>query len=329
MERNYVILAYKLPEQMARLIRRLSDGSQTRFYVHVDRSFDAAPFESACRGIPNVFFLNGAERVHSYWGDFGTIQATLNAMRRIVREQRQGYIILLSGQDYPIRSNAEINAFLEKNADSDFSFNFSLPDETRWAQTRGGLARLEDYHIFLNRPKRAVPAVDIRPLDFSFANLKKILYVIRFRPDLIFRLPAMLFCRRKKPECLRYHGGETWWVMRVSSASAILEFLDRHPEIPAFFKQVQIPEEILFASLLKTLPETRDSVKNTSLRLICWDDVDSSSPQLFTMKHKDMLLAARKQEDLLFARKFDQTADSGILDWLDAECGGAVRSSES
>ena len=326
MERNYVILAYKLPEQMARLIRRLSDGSQTRFYVHVDRSFDAAPFESACQGIPNVFFLNGAERVHSYWGDFGTVQATLNAMRRIVREQRQGHIILLSGQDYPIRSNAEIDAFLEKNADSDFSYNFSLPSADNWAQTRGGLARLEDYHIFLNRPKRAVPTVDIRPLDFSFANLKKILYVIRFRPDLIFRLPGMLFFHRKKPECLRYFGGETWWVMRVSSAAAILEFIDRHPEIPAFFKLVLIPEEIMFASLLKTLPGIRDSVQNTPLRLICWDNVGSSSPELFTTKHKDKILAAREREDLLFARKFDQTVDPAILDWLDAECGGADRS---
>ena len=36
MERNYVILTYKLPGQLARMIRRLSDGSDTRFYIHVD-----------------------------------------------------------------------------------------------------------------------------------------------------------------------------------------------------------------------------------------------------------------------------------------------------
>ena len=317
MERNYVILAYKLPGQMARMIRRLSDGPDTRFYVHVDRTFDMEPFIKACDGIPGVFFLTGDDRVHSYWGDYGTAQATLNAMRRIVRDGRKGFVILLSGQDYPIRSNKEINAFLERNADHDFSPHFSLPSETCWAQTRGGRNRLEYYHVSLHRPGRAVQSVDICPFDFSPGNLKKILYVIRFRPDMFFHLPRMMFVRRKKPDCLQYYGGETWWVMRTATAAAILEFLERHPEVPAYFREVNIPEEIMFASLLKTLPGSRDVVRDTSLRLICWDDADSSSPQLFTSEHRDQIEAAMQRDDLLFARKFDETQDSAVLDWLD------------
>ena len=317
MERNYIILAYKLPEQMARMIRRLSDGDQTFFYVHVDKTFDSAPFERACEGIPNVVFLSGEDRVHSYWGDYGTVQATLNAMRRIVKDRRKGFILLLSGQDYPIRGNREIDAFLEKYRDHDFSPHFALPSKTRWAQTCGGKNRLEYYHIFLNRPTRSVPAVDICPFDFSWPNLKKCLYVLRFRPCAAWRLPYWLFRRRTIPACLKYYGGETWWAMRVTSAAAILEFLSVHPEVCAFFRQVNIPEEILFASLLKTLPECAEKVLDTSLRLICWDDVNSSSPQLFTSEHRDQLEKARKQEDLLFARKFDSTRDAAILDWLD------------
>jgi len=258
MERNYVILAYKLPEQLARLIRRLSDGSQTRFYVHVDRSYDVEPFESACRGIPNVCFLTGRERVHSYWGDFGTVQATLNAMRRIVRERRQGYIILLSGQDYPIRSNAEIDAFLEKNADSDSSFHFPLPSKDRWLSTGNGMNRLEYYHVSLHRPGREIEYVDIQPWCFDRLNLKKCLYLLCFRPELAWRLPQFLFSRRRIPDCLKCYGGETWWTMRVSSAAAILNYLAWHPSVIDYFRYVDVPEEILFATLLKTLPETKD-----------------------------------------------------------------------
>ena len=73
----------------------------------------------------------------------------------------------------------------------------------------------------------------------------------------------------------------------------------------------------MFVSLLKSLPALRDQVINSSLRLICWEDVDSSSPLVFTSAHKDKILEARKQEDMLFARKFDSTQDVAVLDWLD------------
>lgn len=317
MKRYYIILAYKLPEQVARLIRRLSDGDQTFFYVHVDRNFDSAPFEIACKGIPNVFFLTGKERVYSYWGDFGTVQAALNAMRRIVLDRPSGFIILLSGQDYPICSNKEIDAFLEAHADYDFSVHFPLPNGERWGGTDGGRERLELYHVSLHRPSRAVPAVEIRPQDFSPGNLKKILYVLCFRPDLIFRLPGMIFRRRKKPDCLQYYGGETWWAMRTSTAAAILDFLEQHPEVVAYFQEVTIPEEIMFASLLKSLPVCRNQVIDSSLRLICWDDIKSSSPKLFNIQDQEIIRKARSQEKILFARKFDSTRDSAVMDWLD------------
>ncbi len=318
MQRNYIILAYKLPGQMARMIRRLSDGNQTYFYIHVDKTFDMQPFQHACEGIPNLFFLTGNDRVHSYWGDYGTIQATLNAMKRIVEDGRKGMIILLSGQDYPIRSNAEIDAFLDAHSDCDFSFHFELPSATRWAQTNGGMNRLKHYRVSLHRPGRAVQSVEIRPLDFSLKNLKQCLMLAVFRPLMAFRALQFLLSPRKIPACLKYYGGETWWAMRVTSAAAILNYLSTHPEIAAFFRYVDIPEEIFFASLLKTLPESADAVLDTSLRLICWDQKDSSSPLLFTLADKDKILAAQKEGDLLFARKFDQDRD-GMLDWLDRE----------
>ena len=317
MQRSYIILAYKLPEQMARMILRLSDGDQTFFYIHVDKTFDITPFQHACKDIPNVFFLTGNSRVHSYWGDYGTVQATLNAMKRIVEDGRRGMIILLSGQDYPIRSNAEINAFLEAHSDCDFSLHFELPSSTRWVHTNGGMNRLRHYRVSLHRPGRALQSVEIRPLDFSLSNLKQCILLMLFRPLLAFRAVQFLLTPRKIPVCLNYYGGETWWAMRVTSAAAILNFLADHPEVPAFFRYVDIPEEILFASLLKTLPETGQTVQNSPLRLICWDQTDSSSPLLLTMKHKEKIQAARKKKDLLFARKFDQSQESALLDWLD------------
>ena len=302
---------------MARLIRRLSDGDKTFFYVHVDRNFDMDPFVKACSGLSNVKFLTGDDRVHSYWGDFGTVKATLNAMRIIVKERRGGFIILLSGQDYPIRSNREIEDFLEAHAGHDFAVHFSLPSPRRWLSSGNGMNRLKYYHVSLHRPGREIEYVDIQPWCFDRLNLKKCLYLLRFRPELAWRLPQFLFSRRRIPDCLNYFGSETWWVMRTSSAAAILEFLDRNPRVVAFFKYVSVPEEIMFASLLKSLPACRDQVIDSSLRLICWNDVNSSSPKLFTMQDQALISEARKQKDLLFARKFDSTQDAAVMDWLD------------
>ena len=105
--------------------------------------------------------------------------------------------------------------------------------------------------------------------------------------------------------------------MRTSSAAAILEFLDCNPEVIRFFKYVSVPEEIMFASLLKTLPACRDQVIYSSLRLIYCNDINSSSPKLFTMEDQELISKARKQKDLLFARKFDSTRDAAVMDWLD------------
>ena len=75
--------------------------------------------------------------------------------------------------------------------------------------------------------------------------------------------------------------------------------------------------EIMFTSLLKSLPACRDQVIDSSLRLICWNDVNSSSPKLFTMHDLELIAEARKQKDLLFARKFDSSRDAAVMDWLD------------
>ena len=73
----------------------------------------------------------------------------------------------------------------------------------------------------------------------------------------------------------------------------------------------------MFASLLKSLPVCRDQVIDSSLRLIYWNDANSSSPKLFTMQDQALISEARKQKDLLFARKFDSTRDAAVMDWLD------------
>lgn len=144
MKIHYIILVHKNPEQLCRLVEQL-ETEQTDFYIHVDRKTDISPFQEKLSR-PNVCFIS--ERVDILWGTISQVSAVLNCMREISRKGEEGHVILLSGQDYPLKSNRYIAAFLETHRTTDFLFHFSLPSDI-WP--RKGLDRLEAYRIGLSK----------------------------------------------------------------------------------------------------------------------------------------------------------------------------------
>src|SRR5688572_20607201 len=105
---NYILLAHQHPLQLARLVEAVS-ADNTSFYIHIDQKIDWQPFRQALPGRDNVHWLQA--RHACTWGDSSIVKATLEALKRIVAQKKEGYCVLLSGQDYPLRSNREIEAF--------------------------------------------------------------------------------------------------------------------------------------------------------------------------------------------------------------------------
>src|SRR5512133_3964658 len=109
----YIISAYKNPEQLIRLILRLCT-EQTTFLVHVDKKADREVYNKIVEGtkhLPNVHFL---KRYDCYWGEFGHVQASLEGIRELRKQKISfDYVFLLTGQDYPIKTNAQIQDFLQ------------------------------------------------------------------------------------------------------------------------------------------------------------------------------------------------------------------------
>ena len=98
-----LILVHKSPEQLLHLLKRLDDN-RFDFYIHVDAKSDIKQF----KGIKNqvrsskVIFVNN--RIKTYFNDFSLVQATVNTIKEAMNEEYQ-YYMLLTGQDYPIKSN--------------------------------------------------------------------------------------------------------------------------------------------------------------------------------------------------------------------------------
>src|SRR5215467_5924806 len=147
MKLAYIISAYKYPEQLTRLIHRL-DTDSTAFFVHVDKKTDHRIYREMVNGLSdrqNVRFL---KRHKCVWGDFGHVAATLEGISEIFRTDTQfDYAILLTGQDYPIKSNRDIDAFFEEHKGKPFLEFSPLPNDI-W-QNRGivgGMERIEAWH---------------------------------------------------------------------------------------------------------------------------------------------------------------------------------------
>ena len=146
MQKNYLILAHKNPNQLYRMVKALHDKT-SHFYIHIDAKSPISPFKECLQGLP-VSFID--QREDCVWGDFSIVRATINLMEAAAKALPKGYFILMSGQDYPITSQKEINIFLEQYNDSDF-IDF-LPLEQKW-KTKMVKDKLEHYHILHSKER--------------------------------------------------------------------------------------------------------------------------------------------------------------------------------
>src|SRR4029079_19603232 len=112
MKIGYIITAHTLPEHLVRLVRRLASDN-ARFFIHVDRRApDAvmAAIERELGGRPDVQLL---PRHPVHWASFGPVRAALEGVRALLDSPESlEYGVLLTGQDYPLRSPAQIESTL-------------------------------------------------------------------------------------------------------------------------------------------------------------------------------------------------------------------------
>src|SRR5690606_12853898 len=135
----YLILAHKQPEQLTRMIRALHDF-RDYFFVHCDSESNLSDFECFLSDFNNVLFIQ--PRYRTNWGDFGLVEATLSGLQQIKNLDIVDHVIMLSGQDYPIKSKDYIRRFIMKNKDKIFMEYFPIPD-SRWSN--GGEWRFPNY----------------------------------------------------------------------------------------------------------------------------------------------------------------------------------------
>jgi hypothetical protein len=192
-------------------VHRLADDD-VRFFVHVDSKTDDAAHRRMVDGVADLDTVTFLERHACHWGGFGHVQASLKGLTAIIEQGVDpDYVILLSGQDYPIKPNRAIREFLrERNGRSAF-MHFPLPTPN-WAG--GGVPRYRDWHLRWRGPH--------------------------------IRLPL----RRELPLGLAPWGGSAYWIFSRAALETVHAFVAEHPEYVRFFRHVDIPDELFFQTIL-------------------------------------------------------------------------------
>lgn len=291
----YIILAHKYPEQLARLIHQLNTG-EVSFFIHIDKKTDQKIYHQVVtlfKDFPNVYLL---KRFDSGWGSFDAVRASLEGIKSIVKTGTYfDYVIHLSGQDYPIKSNAHIKRFLEQNKGKEFLEYFPLPC-TKWKG--GGLRRIEYWHIRWKDEYICIP----EKRQFK-SGISSLLYSL-----LISLLPK----KRKFPEGFALYGGSAFWCLTGECVKYIDDFVKQNPKFINRFNYTLLADELFYQILILNSP-FKDKIINDHLRYLDWGNVNALHPRILEKNDFEKIRRSEK----LFARKFDLTIDPDILDPID------------
>jgi hypothetical protein len=302
---GYIILAHKQPVQVARLVSRL-DGDGAAFFIHVDRRAEDEVYREFRRRLVPFSSVRFVRRHRSRWGEFGLVRATLQGISEALESRPPlDYLVLLTGQDYPIKSSGEIRSFLERADGRSFVDCNRVPCEA-WPQAairlRSWYARILGEQVLL--PRRG-----------SFRSVLR-----RPRRWPVYLISQCLPEQRRPLEGYEPFTGSASWVLSRAAAQYVCEFVRRNPSFVRYFRRVFCPDEIFFQTVLANLP-LWDDIVPSNLHYIDWSK-GGAHPAIVTSGD----LHALADSPALFARKFDPDVDGDVLDLIDerllgVECG--------
>jgi hypothetical protein len=284
----YIVLSHRNPEQVVRLVRVLREGPSSGVLVRHDprgEKLERKRIEAA-GGEP----LD--DRIKMRWGGWSQLKLILACLREAADRHDPDWTLILSGQDYPLRPLADIEADLDASpADARLG-------AVRRVETRRPAAGDDEFFLRCRYRHYARPRVFPSSLPRSIRPLA-------YARD----LPPLFGVRRIEPAPLTFFASADWLTLGRAGVRTVLG-ASEHRRLMRHFRRVAVPSESFFASVLVGDPSLiveRDNRRFASFA------PGAAHPDTLTSKDYDRLLASGAD----FARKFDATAEPRVLDMLD------------
>jgi hypothetical protein len=269
----YLILAHGNFKQLQRLLDALKYPG-CKFYIHIDKKSSMPDIHRE-----DVYFIK--DRVKVYHSTFSENKATIKLMQKAAEDDVYDRYILLSGMDYPLRSNEQIIKRI--NNDEEYITIYKWPNHLH-------ASSYFKYYYFdcFNR----------RQLNFKkgfFESIEKSLRKLRIQKKFPFQL----------------YTGYQWFILSHKYILLILDTLKKDRRYIKFFSTCRITSESCFHSIIGNSSLMNDKIKP----YLSYVDFSSGGyPALITKDYLEEL----RNGDYLFARKFDDKSDK-IINVIDTD----------
>ena len=281
MKHAYLILAHGSYALLQRFVSAIDD-ERNDIFIHIDRKQTELPHLQVRH---SRLFLLDRERVSVFWGDVSVVAAEFALINFAHNQGEYSYYHLLSGVDFPLKSQNEIHDFFETHQGKEFIGFYDGAD-----LSASLVRKVQRYHLFAQ--------------DFRGSGL--VFLAKRIARALAIRVQELLGIKRHTN--IRFAKGTQWW----SLTGALIEsLLSKQDEILSLYKHTFCADEIAIQTYVYNSPfmaqvfAPEDEAKS-SLRHIGWRD--GALYDWTRADYEDL-----KRSTALFARKFNEE-DPDCLD---------------
>lgn len=310
----YLIASHSKPEQVIRLVKAIKSASPDS-YVLIHHDYSSSVLDrSVFKQMSNVHILE--EHISVTWGAFSLVEMELHCINWLLTHSIQfDWLILLSGQDYPIKPIPEVEQFLE-DTEYDGFMEYFLAENPPLEPTECSLQWKEDTGLkrFFYHHYKLPSSPILNSICFKLGRIFNkrqpliLLSADRNGPRLGIRCAATPFS-----STFSCYAGSQWHMLSYRCIQYIHDFVQQNPAFVRHYRKTVIPDESFFQTILLNNPQLK--IFNNNKRYIVWDE---SKPAVLRLRDFENLIASDRQ----FARKFDVSMDSEILDLLDRYLSG-------
>jgi hypothetical protein len=297
----FLIQTYKNPQQIFRLVQTLKRSSPNCLIV-ISHNQAGCPLDLAqLQQFSDVHVLLTQGRR----GNFSTVQNYLDAVAWLIKHNLPfDWFINLSGQDYPVRSLTDLEAFLAAANVDGFIEHFPVfSSESPWGRQEGHSRYRFRYRVISD----AVPEAWKQPLKLvKLVNYVQPFFRVNFAYNFVVGVrTAAPF----NPSFVCY-GGSYFNTLSRPCIEYLHEFTQANPQIVEHYRWVSVPEESFVQTVL--LNSKRFRLANQPLNYIDFTGCSHGRPRVLALADYEALV----ESQAFFARKFED-GNSPILDSLD------------
>ncbi|MDM9382433.1 beta-1,6-N-acetylglucosaminyltransferase [Chlorogloeopsis sp. ULAP01] len=303
----YLIQTHKNPEQIYRLVNIIKESSPKSYILISHNPYFCKLDKETFGNLTNFEIINN----QGGRGDFSLIKGYLDAVHWLFSHNiKFDWLINLTGQDYPTQPLPKIEKFLAETEYDAFLFHFNALSDCEkncWGSKEG-----RDRYLYQYRKlAESLPPWQEGLIKFSRRIINNIQPYIRVHTS--YGITAGIRANFTPfNEYFACYGGSYFHTLSLKCIQYLYYFCNQNPELITYYQKTCLPDESFIQTIL--INSELFNICNDNKRYIDFTNSRQGHPRILTVNHYSHLIS----DEIHFARKFDMSVDSKILDMLDA-----------